>query len=226
MRWLAAFFYFALAVTLVSMGCKAHSSENTSDSTPTMIPDFPNEAALLSSILADSEAQSTVLVTPFLQRTVVQRIERRLRTRPVVHYFSTGPDGKVLNLTGDVLKLQAAALEDGMALKDAEAARGYVALAFQVAKSRKGYLVASPADIRWLPEMSEGEAGRRDRVLANHAQALQPLHAEPDGLGFRVRYHCVLDRELLLVDVAVQANGMLRESLTVLEKELPVVWVQ
>jgi hypothetical protein len=180
----------------------------------------------LASLLSDSLTESTTLVTPFFYHTTIQRIEKRLPTHPIVYYFSKGPEGKVLNLTGNTDKFQAVALEDLRLLHMPEDAIAYTNTMFQACKSRRAYIVDREFGFRFIPNLSPEETQRSESLKQTYAKKMHGPVALVDGGMFLVSYLYVEDRNLYAVRMELSRIGRFTEETVLLEKELPVVWVR
>lgn len=211
-----------LPLLLLSLNCKMHTPEKSFPQLAT----FPSEAALLASLLSDSITESTTLVTPFFHHTTIEKIEKRLPTHPIVYYFSKGPEGKVLNLTGNTEKFETAAVEDNLLLHTNEEAIAYTNTMFQACKSRKAYIVDREFGFRFIPKLSPEETQRSESLKQTYAIKMQGPVAKADGGLFFVSYLYVEDRNLYEVKMELSRIGRFTEEKVLLEKDLPVVWVR
>jgi hypothetical protein len=211
-----------LPLLLLSLHCKSHPPEKIFPNLPT----FPSEAALLASLLSDSLTESTTLVTPFFHHTTIQRIEKRLPTHPIVYYFSKGPEGKVLNLTGNTEKFETAAVEDILLLHMPEDAIAYTNTMFEACKSRNAYIVDREFGFRFVRKLSPEETQRSESLKQTYEKKMQGPVARVDGGMFLVSYLYVEDQNLYGVRMELSRIGRFTEETILLEKDLPVHWVR
>lgn len=78
----------------------------------------------------------------------------------------------------------------------------------------------------WLPKLSDAEAIRRDDLLHKFGRVLEPIQASAVDGKFSLRYHFVEDRQLRHAVVTLERGGEFVVEEQVLEREIPVVWVQ
>jgi hypothetical protein len=162
----------------------------------------------------------------FLQRF---RIYRVLHTNPplsVLFYVGFAPGERAYVLTQEPENYVEMARADGATIDSEQTAVQYVTAYLEVTRKTRSlfYVVSSPDDILFRPELNEQEDRVKADFLATVGAQIAPPRAARTGEGYTVTVYVVNNDGLERRTATVSPDGGLREDVVTIASDLPLVY--
>jgi hypothetical protein len=151
--------------------------------------------------------------------------------RPIAFAVGVGVDSSVSFLisflSGAPEAFERLAQTEGLTLETATDAADYARVWLEATRpvSDHGCLVESADDVKFRPSLGPAEQALRDRFLRHYRSIVGPVSASPDKDDYRVTAYFVRDQALERHDLGVQRDGVVHPAVSLVEAELPVVYV-
>lgn len=220
-----------LALVLLT-GCSSSAGAGGSASGPR--PDEETRRLISAGLRADGRREEARVVTlggsrltpveaPALRDWTIYRVEYRQGPHPVLLHVAAG-DGQADLLTGSPKAFAKVMAADAGTVADAGAAAALARI--YVETTRPGgiltYVVGRVEDIKFRPGIAGDDARHRDEIVAEYRSRIKAPAAVADGEGYDATVYAVRDKALQRHDIAVSANGAVKDDVTTLVSDLPV----
>jgi hypothetical protein len=177
-------------------------------------------------LAADTATQVEIYPAPFLTRYEIYRVEHRNPSKPVVFYVGYAPGEQVYVLTGAPAELIALARVDGARIDSPDSAEAYTITFLETTRSMSElfYVVESTDDVQFRPNLSPEQEQAKAAFVEEYGPVIQPASAAPADYGYLVTVYAVRDQALERHAVSVGPDGTVTDEITILERDLPLVY--
>lgn len=164
--------------------------------------------------------------TPFFQRHSIYRVEHMNPRKPFVFYVGFAPGEDAYLLTDQPENFVRLAQADGVSIQALEAALDYAKTYLRVTRSmsRLTYIVETVADIRFRPNLTGDASSVKDAFVQKYQTIITPPSAQHEGEDYIVSAFVVQEQTLEKYTLSVEKKGGIRASITMLERNLPLVY--
>jgi hypothetical protein len=177
-------------------------------------------------LTAESPTKVETYPAPFLTQYQIYRVEHLNPNKPIVFYVGYAPGEKAYVLTGSPPDMIDLAKADGVVIDSPETAEGYAAAFLEVTRSMAElfYVVESVEDIQFRPNLTPEEERVKAAFAEEYRTIIEPATATPAEGGYLVTVYAVREQTLERHEVGVSTDGAVTEQITVLERDLPLVY--
>lgn len=175
------------------------------------------------------EAEETVVeqvATPFFSKASIYRVATRPPSRPFLFVLGLTAGDTVLlnNNPAGFFKLAA---EGGLNLGPAETRTAYVITFLETTRDFTGgvQILRSIEESWWLPTMTPEETARKSEITGKYKTVVHPPKLSEESSSTVVLY-IVRNRALVKLRAKIESTGQIAITETVLEPEIPVVYLR
>jgi hypothetical protein len=167
-----------------------------------------------------------VYPAPFLQRYQIYRVEYFNPTKPVLFYVGFAPGQPAYLLTGAPENYVRLAQADGLVITSTQVAVAYATTYLEVTRSMAElfYLVQSVQQVEFRPNLIDPELQVKTAFIDKYRSLLKPATAEVTASGYTVTVYAIREQALERHTLTVTKQGDLRDEVTILEQNLPLVY--
>ena len=177
-------------------------------------------------LLAQPETEITVYEAPFLSRYKIYQVEHFGRIKPTVFYVAFARPGEAFLLTGEPKAFVEMAHADGVTISSPDAALGYALAFLESTRSMADvfYVVRKPDDFLFRPNLDAHANRVRTGFIAKWGGRVAPTAIRVENGNYTVKVFVVRGQSFEEHDLDVKASGNLEDAVTVLKRDLPLVY--
>ncbi len=164
--------------------------------------------------------------SPWLKHGGIYRVEYPSPRKPVLFFVGLDAHHTAYLMTGHPEKYAQLARAEAVKITSAPEAAAYGATYLEVTRSMAEvfYLVSSPKDVKFRPNLTGEDAQARDSFVEKYQSVLAAPVAQPSGHRYAVTAYAIRGMALEKYALSVGHDGAVSADAKVVEADLPLVY--
>jgi len=177
-------------------------------------------------LVTDSMTEVKIHDAPFLKRYQIYRVEHFNPHKPILFYVGFAPKQQAYLLTGTPENYLKLGLADGVVIDSPEIAANYAATYLEVTRSMSKlfYLVQSVDEVKFRPNLTDDRVKAKTSFIEQYRPVITPPTAELADHNYTVTAYAIREHTLERHSLMVNTEGNIKDDITILEQDLPLVY--